>query len=207
MSDVAALIADMVRAGVDPDLIGRTAALLAQTTVETVPLRSAAAVRQERYRRNKASRVTVCDAPSSPEVSPQTPLPNPSIHIPPSPPTGALPPQGAEPRSGRGQRIPGDFEPDLDWAVENGMRPEMALVEAAKFRDHWRSASGQTARKCDWPATWKNWVRRALERTPHRTARAPPRRETLIDALDRHFPRQEVRHDPNDHAGPTLEAG
>ncbi|MBB3313657.1 hypothetical protein FHT78_005451 [Rhizobium sp. BK196] len=58
--------------------------------------RSSAALRQERYRRNKASRVTVCDAGdalSSPEgSSPTPPSPKPHQSIPPSPPKGGSSP-------------------------------------------------------------------------------------------------------------------
>lgn len=49
MSDVASLIADMVRAGVDPELIGRTAAALAGTP--TVPAKTARQERNARYYR------------------------------------------------------------------------------------------------------------------------------------------------------------
>ncbi len=68
MSEVAALIADMVRAGVDADLIGRTAQALAErepvfvqagdaagVSAEGHDGRSAAAIRQARYRARRAA--------------------------------------------------------------------------------------------------------------------------------------------------------
>ncbi|WP_144409585.1 hypothetical protein [Martelella endophytica] len=68
MTPVAALIADLVRAGVDADLIGRTAAALAEREPVFVPAgeetdvvaeghggRSAAARRQARYRARRAA--------------------------------------------------------------------------------------------------------------------------------------------------------
>src|ERR1041384_7313730 len=60
------------------------------------PERSKAALRQERYRRNKASQNVTCDegdALSSPEGSSPKPLsPNPHQSIPPSPPKGGSSP-------------------------------------------------------------------------------------------------------------------
>lgn len=64
----------------------------------------------------------------------------------------------------KGTRIPADFNPDLDAAVTLGLRPEVAMVEAAKFKDYWAAASGAKGVKADWPATWRNWVRSALQR-------------------------------------------
>jgi Helix-turn-helix domain len=70
--------------------------------------------------------------------------------------------------SPRGTRIPEPFTltdemrawgeanfPDLDGA---------AITEA--FVDYWRAVPGVKGRKSDWPATWRNWVRREAERRP-----------------------------------------
>lgn len=88
MSEVRALIEQLVAAGLDPidaaEIITRAAIVGAQAEP-----RSSGAVRQERYRRNKASQTVTSDAaepnPSSPEVSPHTPFPNPNILEPLSP--------------------------------------------------------------------------------------------------------------------------
>lgn len=64
----------------------------------------------------------------------------------------------------KGTRISDDFEPDQDYAVEAGLRPERVLIEVAKFKDYWRATAGQKGVKLDWPATWRNWVRSALDR-------------------------------------------
>ncbi|AQX30991.1 hypothetical protein [Bartonella schoenbuchensis] len=66
-------------------------------------------------------------------------------------------------RDGRGCRIPEDFEPDYDFAIQEGLPPERVKIEIAKFRDYWKAKSGQGATKTDWPATWRNWVRKAVE--------------------------------------------
>lgn len=51
MSDVASLIADMVRAGVDPELIGRTAATIAGAAQNTPAPKTARQERNARYYR------------------------------------------------------------------------------------------------------------------------------------------------------------
>ena len=62
-------------------------------------------------------------------------------------------------------RLPADWVLPRAWG-------EWALSEQAtwtatevrkcadRFRDHWLAAGGQNARKVDWEATWRNWVRR-----------------------------------------------
>ena len=50
-----------------------------------------------------------------------------------------------------------------EWAVEEGMPPDVVRREAAKFRDYWRAQPGQKGVKLDWPATWRNWVRKWIE--------------------------------------------
>ncbi|USP02836.1 DUF1376 domain-containing protein [Bartonella taylorii] len=66
-------------------------------------------------------------------------------------------------QANRGCRLPADFEPDYDFAIEEGLPPERVKVEMAKFRDYWTAKSGKDATKIDWQATWRNWVRKAIE--------------------------------------------
>ncbi|WP_375663813.1 DUF1376 domain-containing protein [Bartonella sp. CL63NXGY] len=66
-------------------------------------------------------------------------------------------------KTDRGCRLPADFEPDCDFAIREGLPPERVKVEIAKFRDYWRSKAGANATKIDWQATWRNWVRKAIE--------------------------------------------
>lgn len=104
MTDIAALIADMVRAGVDPDLIGRTASALAEhepvvvTKVDEVAERKRAADRERmRVSRDIARQSRDAATPSPLKVSPHTPLPKTPNPIPPSPPKGGsspVPPDG-----------------------------------------------------------------------------------------------------------------
>ena len=61
----------------------------------------------------------------------------------------------------RGSRIPEDWVPDEAEAVEAGLPRQGVSLEASKFRDYWRSLPGQRGVKLDWPATWRNWCRKA----------------------------------------------
>lgn len=76
--------------------------------------------------------------------------------------------QGARERAARATRIPDDFAVTaemVEWA-----RLEVPHVdgrrETEKFVDYWRAASGSNARKNDWPAAWRNWMRKADEQLP-----------------------------------------
>lgn len=69
---------------------------------------------------------------------------------------------------GRGSRLPADWEPGdagMAFAAQQGLINGKAQAELAKFRDHWSAATGQSASKADWQATWRNWVRRSVERS------------------------------------------
>lgn len=63
----------------------------------------------------------------------------------------------------RPSRIPDDWQPDEVFAQREGIGRERTKREADKFRDYWRSQPGQKGVKTDWPATWRNWVRKAAE--------------------------------------------
>ncbi len=66
--------------------------------------------------------------------------------------------------SAQGSRLPDGWQlPEdwLAWAVGSaGMSDDAVQREALVFRDYWRSKAGAGARKVDWLATWRNWIRR-----------------------------------------------
>lgn len=81
------------------------------------------------------------------------------------------PPSGARTR---GCRLPDDWRPEPEpELVEAVGGQDAARREFAKFGDYWRAQSGQRARKVDWQATWRNWLRKAAEGRPG-GARASP---------------------------------
>jgi len=62
----------------------------------------------------------------------------------------------------RGSRLPADWSPSTaDAEFLQSTRPDLTLaVVAAEFLDYWIAQPGQRGVKTDWPATWRNWVRR-----------------------------------------------
>lgn len=101
----------------------------------------------------------------------------------------------------RATRLPADWMPsEADYAAAEaeGFTRSQADRIANKFRDYWLARSGAGAAKLDWPATWRNWVRREAERqppyrVPYHDGPRPQRRsalegaDALRDAIDRGF--------------------
>lgn len=54
----------------------------------------------------------------------------------------------------------GDFSPDLDFAINQGLSLNKAKIEVEKFRNHWLSTG--VSRK-DWDAAWRNWILNTIE--------------------------------------------
>lgn len=70
----------------------------------------------------------------------------------------------------RATRLSADFvvtDRMREQAIGYGLTPELIVYETDKFRDHF-AGSGKV--KTDWVATWRNWMREAVERL---RARAP----------------------------------
>lgn len=73
-------------------------------------------------------------------------------------------PEKQEPvRSPSGSRLPADWRLPSDWrSWATAERPDVDPDrEAAAFADYWHGVAGAKARKADWQATWRNWIRRA----------------------------------------------
>lgn len=93
----------------------------------------------------------------------------------------APPVKGRAPRS-TATRIPDNFAPDEKmraWFVAEKLGAAIdGRIEHEKFMDYWRAKPGAMARKLDWPATWRNWMRTAAARaggTGHvRPVSSPP---------------------------------
>jgi hypothetical protein len=78
-----------------------------------------------------------------------------------TPPNGGV----AKKTAARGTRLPDGWTPPESVVAQ--MRSEHPHVdlkaEHAKFIDYWQGKAGAAARKADWSATWRNWIRRAAE--------------------------------------------
>ena len=67
----------------------------------------------------------------------------------------------------RGSRLPRDWQLPRPWgqrAVDAGMAETRVRSEAEVFRDYWIAKPGKDGTKLDWEATWRNWIKRCLER-------------------------------------------
>lgn len=170
MTEVAKLIADMVRAGVDPELIGRAAAALAERepvrVIDEQAERRRAADRERKRLRNSAETADLVEVVSpKKETSPTPPkektTPSQSVAIATSP--------------KRAARLQGDWSLPVEWrqeAIAVGLPADRVDAEACKMRD-WSLSSPKGA-KLDWRATWRNWARQAAENTP-KSRGSPPR--------------------------------
>lgn len=71
-------------------------------------------------------------------------------------------------------RLPADWTPSTeDYNFCKVERPDLVADDvAAAFRDYWAGVPGAKGRKADWPATWRNWVRKEVSRSGPR--RLPP---------------------------------
>lgn len=82
---------------------------------------------------------------------------------PPDAPIGASPPPKKPPN---GTRLPEGWQPgpeDIAFAQQQGLTDDEIRDTADRFRDYWTAKAGRDAAKRDWPATWRNWVRRDLD--------------------------------------------
>ncbi len=68
----------------------------------------------------------------------------------------------------RGSRLAADWVLPKSWGVWARTNfpqstDDRVRREADKFRDYWHAKAGKDARKTNWEATWRNWVRTAFE--------------------------------------------
>jgi uncharacterized protein YdaU (DUF1376 family) len=72
----------------------------------------------------------------------------------------------ASPKKTRGSRLSADWFLPVEWgqwAMAEGMGRDQIRAEADRFKDYWLARAGPESVKMDWQATWRNWIRKALE--------------------------------------------
>lgn len=79
-----------------------------------------------------------------------------------------------------GTRLPQDWKLPKkwgDWALHEfpGLTADEVRAQAETFADYWHAKAGKDARKLDWEAVWRNWIRRHMEQRGRAAgpARAP----------------------------------
>jgi hypothetical protein len=98
------------------------------------------------------------------------------------------------PRAERATRIPGDFavtEDMVAWAKRE--TPHVGRRETAAFIDYWRALPGTRARKLDWEATWRTWMRKAEDQAPGSRPVKTRDQEATDQMFDRAYERAERR--------------
>ena len=95
-------------------------------------------------------------------------------------------PEREKKRAKKATRIPVNATVSEEWkqrAREQGLSFDQAELEAKKFVDHWLGISGAKGVKCDWQATWRNWIRRSLEYSQKGGQKT--KQERIADDLER----------------------
>lgn len=170
----------MVANGATPEmLLAVVEAAAAVEEQKKAKKRADAAVRQQRFRdKNKGQEgqevtpnnasnalqgVTECDS----VTAPPSPSPLPSPCTPNQPPAPTHPDINTRGRARVAARMPEGWEPEpLAGPIAEAVAkwPPGALDrELDKFRDWARSTAGPNAKKSDWQATYRNWLRKADE--------------------------------------------
>lgn len=98
----------------------------------------------------------------------------------------SAPPSAAPTDKAKGTRLSKDWVLPKrwgEWALQErqDLTAEDVRREAACFADHWHGKAGADARKADWEATWRNWIRRVDRRKAAGAAQAgaPNKQEAL----------------------------
>lgn len=177
------MIADLVRAGLAPELIARVSNALVAAASGGNRVDKSAARRREwdrEYRRRKRE--------NPPDIHPNPPESTRTLHIESSSLSSDSEVQErkegkilCETRlsGGRGTRIPNEWFPSPEGMTfaRQTLGHTKAQGELEKFRDYWAAKSGAGGVKRDWDATWRNWVRNSADRVRPQS----PDRGTIFD--------------------------
>lgn len=162
------LIADLIRAGVDPELVNRVSVGMMQAYQAGVSTRIPTEIHTdstaEKRRAHDRERYRLRKNPTEipPETTETTEIPK---H------TSIYKKEESKNLSKRvrATRIPPEWvlsEVGRKFAVDRGMQTARIPIEAEKFKNHWTAKSGATATSPDWEAKWRTWALRALEYQP-----------------------------------------
>lgn len=185
----------LLAAGLTGDALVEVVASIDADHASAPKTKTAAAIRQERYRDRKAAssvtRDVTRDVSDDAEVSPKK-------ETSPAPLKEKTTPSTTEPNGSsktRAARLTADWVLPFDWradAIKAGLPPDRIDLEAEKMRD-W-SISSPNGAKREWRAAWRNWVKSAADKLPRgspsfskheRTDHFANHTRELIDGQDR----------------------
>lgn len=117
----------------------------------------------------------------------------------------------------RGTRLPEGWTParsqaTLDVEAASGLTAAQLADQLDRFRDYWRGVAGAKSLKRDWDATWRNWVRRAVDKPSRQAetdawyARAKARASNPNPLLSLLADNTNSSGDPDRHALPPRSA-
>jgi hypothetical protein len=112
------------------------------------------------------------------------------------------------PKAKRGERLPAGWLPaiqDQDWAIEElKLAPAVIYAATEEFRDYWAGVPGARGVKLDWPATWRNQMRRVAERKGAKAApQVSPYRKAAAEFLQEN--ERNGQSGDNDEQGPGYD--
>lgn len=150
MSDVGAMVAELIAAGCSPDVAARVVAGafvagVNSATFRGIPVDESAEKRRAYDRERKRNSAEFRRKSTESAEIPNTPLSS----------------SNTDSRK-RGGRLPENWTPsaeDRAFAKSIGWSDAQIDAEAPNFRDYWIAQPGQRGIKLDWPATWRKWAR------------------------------------------------
>lgn len=179
MSLSAAVIRELVAAGLSGDALVAACERIEGASPPVNKPRSAGAIRQERYMNRKRASVIndVTDVSvTGDDVGFPTPLPSLSEELPKTPLKGVKKVSGVTVPMRRKSLVPRDWKPSDENradAIKAGLAERDIDAEAARFIDGSHS-QGRTYR--DFDAAWRNWCRNAVQWRPAAKSPDPPKR-------------------------------
>jgi hypothetical protein len=102
-------------------------------------------------------------------------------------------------------RLDPDWQLPDDWAVwAKQHRPELNVNQIADgFKDYWLSQAGVKARKADWFATWRNWIRTQKVSKQDKVYESPWQKAARLRMAE--FAPGVAAKDPNDNSIVDME--
>jgi hypothetical protein len=162
---IAKMVREMIARGIDPDVIELAVGTAEQVARADIPQNSADTSADRRREKDRERKRKIRGNPQNSADIPQT-QEAPLTYLENSKEEKKEIKKERIPQN-RGTRLPTDWQPLPDeWTDTVALiGADRARAELLKFRDYWIALPGAKGVKLDWPATWRNWIRRVSENT------------------------------------------